>query len=68
MIYLENSEFKNYTVKIYDITGQIIFSKNYENRTFLAEHIDLSGFDSGIYFVKISNGNTSVNKSIVVCN
>ncbi|OFX24269.1 MAG: hypothetical protein A2033_17140 [Bacteroidetes bacterium GWA2_31_9] len=66
LLYLENFESKNYELQIFDITGQIIYSKNYENTVVLAENIDISEFGSGVYLVKISDGNKVFHKNIVI--
>jgi len=66
LLFIENNESKNFDLQIYDITGQIIFSKNYENKTVLAENIDISQFGSGVYSINISCGSESFHKNIVV--
>lgn len=55
----------NINLSVYNITGQLV--KVFENSEYEAgvytKNIDLSGFTSGVYFVKLSNGkNTQVMK------
>jgi hypothetical protein len=44
-------------VKIIDVLGKIILQKNYTNKTELTESLDMSEFNSGIYFINVSNNN-----------
>ena len=44
-------------VKIIDVLGKIILKKNYTNKTELTESLDMSEFNSGIYFINVSNNN-----------
>ncbi len=53
-----NSDYKS--IEILDLTGKVLIVKN-ENTT----NIDFSGFESGIYFVKINWLDTSINYKII---
>lgn len=48
---------KTTEVKIIDVLGKIILQKNYTNKTELTESLDMSEFNSGIYFINVSNNN-----------
>jgi len=51
-------------IRVYNILGKELFFGNYRDRSL--EEIDLSGFKSGIYLVKIESNKTSVVKKIIV--
>lgn len=53
-------------ISIYDISGKQVFSKNYDN---LSEtQLDISTFENGIYFAKISNEKDEVNSVKIIKN
>jgi hypothetical protein len=55
-------DFSTATIKIYNISGQLILNKNLtQNLT----KIDLTKFSKGIYFVKMENDNEVVMKKII---
>jgi hypothetical protein len=46
-------------IEILDVTGKVVFRKDYKNAyTPLNERIDLSGYSKGIYLVKVKQSNT----------
>ena len=63
VIYLKTDEKEDYTVTIIDLGGRTLFetvvSKTNENK------IDLSGYDNGIYFLKISSTKCNATKKII---
>ncbi len=52
------------TLSVYDVYGKIVYSKNY-NHNSTSESIDISAFESGIYFLKIGSPNETVIKKLV---
>ncbi|MEM6720404.1 MAG: T9SS type A sorting domain-containing protein [Bacteroidota bacterium] len=53
-------------VNVFDITGRNIYQTNFERIGQTQESINLSGYQSGIYFMKITHQNTQVTKRIVL--
>jgi hypothetical protein len=47
----------SYLIRIYNINGQLV------KETAYVQHIDLSGFQSGIYFIQLLNSNGSIEAS-----
>ena len=66
LLFIKNSDYKDFTIQIFDITGNIVFSENYKNKSILAENIDISEFGSGVYSINISCGSESFHENIVV--
>lgn len=54
----------NTDIFIYNLTGQIIYSKRFNNQKQIS--LNTSGFDNGIYFIKINTGKKSVLKKIII--
>ena len=50
---IECSKFKVDGIEIYDLTGRIIFSKNFSGSNLL--YVSVKNLESGIYFLKISD-------------
>ncbi|MEM6684634.1 MAG: T9SS type A sorting domain-containing protein [Bacteroidota bacterium] len=53
-------------VNVFDITGRNIYQRNFERISTTNEQIDLSDYQSGVYFMKITHQNTQVTKRIIV--
>jgi len=47
---------ENFEVGIYNMTGNLVYSKSYKNENFKSLQIDIKEFPVGIYFVKLQNG------------
>lgn len=58
---LNISHVKDANVKVYDLLGKLVLSKDDFN-----SNIDVSSLDEGTYFVKIYLNNTIVNKKVVI--
>ena len=54
-----NTAFEIYTLSVYDISGKLVFSDRN------AVQLDLSFLDKGLYIIKISDGDTNVNRRII---
>lgn len=62
-IYLNPVNSVTAVIELYDITGKNLYTAEYtanENR-----QLDMSGFQSGIYFLKVADGNTITTRKIV---
>lgn len=53
-------------VKVFDLRGREIYSRQYANQSLFNETIDLDSIQSAIYLLKVKNGNRSVTKKIVI--
>ncbi len=51
-------------ISVYDVCGKQVFTKKY-NQQKNSEVIDMSGFENGIYFLKINDANQSITKKII---
>ena len=63
---IENLNNNSISVEIFDILGNKVYYKNFENYINFVESIDLSSQSKGIYLVKINiNGTEKINKLIL---
>ncbi|AXG72194.1 hypothetical protein KORDIASMS9_04462 [Kordia sp. SMS9] len=53
-------------VNVFDITGRSIYQATLENLNQTQQSIDLSSYQSGIYFMKITHQNTQITKRIIL--
>ena len=53
IIQLPNENFENFSLRIYSITGQNVFEKNF---LLQIERIDISHLPTGMYLLYINNG------------
>jgi hypothetical protein len=53
------------TIEVFDISGRLVYSSAGENMPAKSE-IDVTGFDAGIYFVKLRNGKATQTSKVVV--
>jgi hypothetical protein len=60
---IELQDVGNYTVKIMDLSGKIIFDKMFEGNS---TSINVSQLESANYILVISNKETTVSKKIIV--
>ena len=51
-------------VQLYDVTGQLIVSKNFEGTSTIT--YDVSELSNGAYFVQIKNGNTTYCRQLII--
>ncbi|OFX56711.1 MAG: hypothetical protein A2046_00230 [Bacteroidetes bacterium GWA2_30_7] len=63
---IENADNKAISLHIYDISGRNVFNENFENKAVFKKNINVSSLESGIYLVKISDGNIVNHKNIVI--
>jgi hypothetical protein len=62
-INIENNYYKNYKIKFFNITGQLMLKKDVNNKK---QTIDLTNFNSGIYFIKLLTGKEVLTKKLVI--
>ncbi|MEP7170402.1 MAG: T9SS type A sorting domain-containing protein, partial [Bacteroidota bacterium] len=54
-------------VKIADVTGRIVFTKTFDAESNLQNtRIDVSGFSTGIYFLRAESGGKTFLKKVIV--
>lgn len=53
-------------VQLFNANGQQVFSRTYTNATTLNDMIDLQQLANGIYRVKITNGDNTMNKKLLI--
>ncbi len=56
----------NISVDIYDTLGKRVIQKSFDNSRSFEQRIDTSALDTGIYIVKISDGNSSSTKKLII--
>lgn len=56
----------DYVIEVYDISGRVIVSHEYQNMGSQIVRLDLSAVNNGIYMVKLSNGFGSVTHKVTV--
>lgn len=60
-----NSDLKNATLHVYDITGKTVFSSEISSNV---TNLNLKRLNSGIYFYSILNNNSIINKGKIIIN
>lgn len=56
----------DYVIEVYDISGRVILSQEYQDMGSQIVKLDLSNVNNGIYMVKLSNGFGSVTHKVTV--
>ena len=57
---------RDIAVSVYDISGKRIYNKNYDARPAFDEQITLSTIASGIYIMKVDDGEKSISKKLII--
>ena len=52
------------TVEVYDVVGKLVFSENTENQSELI--LNVSSFQSGVYFVNLKTDNQTITSKLVI--
>ncbi len=65
-ISLNSSSNKDIKVQVYDIRGRSVFNKSYLNTTDFNQEINLDNVQSGMYLVKVSDGDKETIKKILI--
>ena len=61
-----NSSYKNYTIEIYDIIGNLIYRNRISEYSNLAYKIDISKNPKGVYLLSVKSKNFSATEKIIV--
>ena len=69
-LYLENHQVENITIDIFDVTGKIILNEsvNFDSHATKILNYNLNFLSKGIYYIKLSEGNLSHVKPIIITN
>ena len=65
-INLNSSSNKDIHVEVFDIRGRSVFNNSYVNTTDFNQEINLSNVQSGMYLVKVSDGEKETIKKILI--
>jgi hypothetical protein len=63
---LEGAIQERFNLAVYDITGKVIFQKQYNQQEKIL--VDVSSFSLGVYILTIRNGNFNFSQKFVVMN
>ena len=63
---LKSVQKADFKVEIFDLSGKIIFQKNYKNNLEATQNIDIQSFKNGIYLIKISTQSQSITQKFVL--
>jgi subtilisin-like proprotein convertase family protein len=53
-------------IKIYDLSGRLVFEKSYSNTEILNQNIDLNTAQAGFYLMTIDDGENKIGKNILI--
>ncbi len=53
-------------IQVFNTLGQRVIEKSFKNNGRFNERIDISGINSGVYFVKVQDGNLSSTRKLIV--
>ena len=69
-LFLENHQVENITIDIFDVTGKIILNEsvNFDSHATKILNYNLNFLSKGIYYIKLSEGNLSHVKPIIITN
>lgn len=57
---------KKINVEVYDIRGRRVYNNEYQNNGYFNENINVSNLQSGVYMVKVQDGDNQLTKKIVI--
>lgn len=60
-IHILNNSIKDINIRIFSLTGQLIYQKDHHVYNGIDSHVSLAGIGSGIYILQISNEHTIFN-------
>ena len=63
---LKSVQKADFKVEIFDLSGKIIFQKNFKNNLEATQNIDIQSFKNGIYLFKISTQSQSITQKFVL--
>ncbi len=62
-----NNNEQDYSIALMDVTGKVLFNNNYNGKQ-TSQHIETNGLAAGIYFVRITCGNTQKTEKLIIHN
>ena len=65
-ININNKNTKDYSVKIIDVLGKVVYLNEFKQVDVFKEQIDISKFAKGIYFLKVNAENETGIKKIII--
>ncbi|MFK7783283.1 reprolysin-like metallopeptidase [Psychroserpens sp.] len=65
-VLINNSNFEDVNISVFDIRGRQIFKNIYESSTTFNQTVNLDNAQSGVYLVTIENGNNKITKRIII--
>lgn len=65
-IQLTSDSLNDITVSVHDLSGKQIFNKSYRNESQFNKNIQLNNIQTGIYLLKIKDGDKETSKKIVI--
>jgi len=65
LIYIKSNENEPVDVRILDITGKIIFNKEYINEKSITVKFD-KHFKDGIYFIRVQNDKNMITQKLII--
>ena len=63
---LNNIKADDYKISVTNVLGQEVYTSTKELTTLVAERIDLSSFDKGVYILEISNSESTLSEKIII--
>lgn len=57
---------KDINVNVYDISGKLVYNNNYSSTSRFDKQINLNNVSSGIYIMKVNDGDKSVTRKLIV--
>ena len=56
----------DYSIEVFDVSGRVVFDKNYNNTSSLQQNIELNPTQKGVYFLNIKSASTILTKKIII--
>ncbi len=60
-----NNNEQDYSIALMDVTGKVLFNNSYNGKQ-TSQHIETNGLAAGIYFVRITCGNTQKTEKLII--
>ena len=57
---------KDIAISVYDLRGRNVFSNSYKNTGIVNENIQLNNLQSGVYLIKVQDGENQITKRIII--
>lgn len=56
----------DFSVKVYDLTGKVIYTNSFGQLSDLSQKINLENTSSGVYFIKIKSGSKDMTQKLII--